>query len=135
MNVGLQDKANLTESQMPFESSNKGWKRIFSYYKPWYMNIAIGFFSFFNTFGFFAIGIFVSSLLVLFTMYEAGKTGTKAEVDIDSVRWSPGTEDGTIGRDEFIYYKRNILLAWVSWLALSFIIGGSNKACFVLMGE
>ena len=49
-----------------FQSNDSGWKRIISYYKPWYGNLGIALFSFLNTFGFMMIGAFVAAMLIIF---------------------------------------------------------------------
>ena len=71
MNVGLDE--GLTESQVfkPFVSDNAGWRRIISYYKPWYANIGIGVLSILNTFQWIAVGVFVTLLMVVFTAFTA----------------------------------------------------------------
>ena len=96
-----------------------------SYYKPWSANIAIGVLSILNTFQWIAVGVFVTSLMVLFTAYEAARTGVVTELPTSKMGFEMESPDGNMTEDEFIAIKRIILIAWAVWMIIAWFVTGS----------
>ena len=106
-----------------------------SYYKPWSANIAIGVLSILNTFQWIAVGVFVTSLMVLFTAYEAARTGVVTELPTSKMGFEMESPDGNMTEDEFIAIKRIVLIAWAVWMIIAWFVTGSQKAIYTVMAE
>ena len=75
--------------------------------------------------------------MVLFTAYEAskGEGGVGTELPTSKMGFELESPDGNMTRDEFILIKRIIIIAWAVWMMVAYLVTGSQKAIYTVMGE
>ena len=56
-------------------------------------------------------------------------------MDLEEIVIQIESEDGRMSKDEFIFYKRIILIMWSGWMVLDWFVTGSQKAIFTTMAE
>ena len=73
--------------------------------------------------------------MVLFTAYEASKTGVVTELPTSRMGFEMESPDGNMTDDEFILIKRIVLIAWTIWMIIAWFVTGSQKAIYSVMAE
>ena len=63
--------------------------------------------------------------MVLFTAYEASKTGVVTELPTSRMGFEMESPDGNMTDDEFILIKRIVLIAWTIWMIIAWFVTGS----------
>ena len=80
-----------------------------------------------------SVGILAAAFLVIFTLYGSSRDGK--EGDLSDLKWLTDTEDGSLTKEKFIYYKNSVLIIWAGVLLIMYIILSIRKTLFVRMSE